>query len=152
MAVVALSDAVPVSERVSIGNGQELECVGIGVQSALSIYSRFPELKELSSGGKKNISAERIFEIAPGAISAIIAAGFGQPGNDKAERNATNLPMQIQLNLIEAIIRCTMPDGAGPFAVKAMEYTTYVKGFVRGILGTPEANDAATVGEASETT
>lgn len=138
MAVVSLLDALPVTENVPIGNDQELQCSGISFAGGAMLFGRFPELKDALSGKVDELNAERVLTLAPSAISAVIAAGTGFEGNQKAEKIAAGLPLQIQLNVVEAIIRRTMPDGAGPFVAKVAEYATYGKGFIEGVTGKAE--------------
>jgi hypothetical protein len=66
----------------------------------------------------RSISAEDLFTIAPDAVAAILAAGTGSPGNEDAEAAADRLPLEIQMDLLEAILEVTFPGGFGPFAAR----------------------------------
>jgi hypothetical protein len=51
-------------------------------------------------------------------VAAIIAAGCGYPGDDKAEAIAAKLPLDSQTDFLAAILRLTLPKGIGPFVNK----------------------------------
>jgi hypothetical protein len=52
------------------------------------------------------------------AVAAIIAAGCGYPGDEKAEAVAGRLSIDAQADLLAAILRLTLPAGLGPFVEK----------------------------------
>ncbi len=56
-----------------------------------------------------------IMDVAGPAIGAILAAGFGHPGNEDAEKRAAQLAAATQLKLLDKIVEKTMPDGFTPF-------------------------------------
>jgi len=61
-----------------------------------------------------------IIKAAPDVISAIIASGTGHFGEEEVEDDARNLPIEIQMDLLEAIGRLTFRSGFGPFAQRIM--------------------------------
>jgi hypothetical protein len=133
MAEVSLMDIVPVTKLVPIGNDQQLAAHGIGIEAAMHLFNRFPELKNLTNGKVEEVKPERIFEVAPRAIAAIIAAGANMANDQKAEKKAAILPLQIQLDFIQAVIERTMPDGPGPFLERLMMAMAVGKGLVSGL-------------------
>ena len=52
------------------------------------------------------------------AVAAIIAAGCGYPGDEKAEVVAGQLSLDAQADLLASILRLTLPKGIGPFVEK----------------------------------
>jgi hypothetical protein len=44
---------------------------------------------------------------------------FGAPGQERAEAVADNLSINVQADLLAAILRLTLPKGIGPFVAKA---------------------------------
>jgi hypothetical protein len=69
----------------------------------------------LGGGG---LTAEAVIAQGPQAVALIIAAGYGMPNDEKARQAAADLPMDVQLDLIAAIVKATLGGGAGPFAEK----------------------------------
>ena len=52
------------------------------------------------------------------AVAALLAAGCGYPGDEKAETVAASLPINLQADLLAAVMRMTLPHGLGPFVEK----------------------------------
>ena len=52
------------------------------------------------------------------AVAAIISAGCGYPGDEKAEAVAGKLSLDAQADLLASILRLTLPKGIGPFVEK----------------------------------
>jgi hypothetical protein len=115
--MVGLIDIAPAVETVNIG-GKQVSVPGISAKGIAHLLARFPELRKMMS--RVEVSEERLFEIGGDVIGAIIAAGCGYPGDEKAEAMATNLPAQTQADLLAKILKVTMPDGIGPFVEKLM--------------------------------
>ena len=63
----------------------------------------------------KEVAVDQLFAMGGDAVAAVIAAGCGYPGDDKAENVAANLPLDAQADLLAAILRLTLPKGVGPF-------------------------------------
>lgn len=130
--MVGLLDIAPVGEKVTI-DGKEVECIGVSVKGLALLIMRFPELKGLLNGNLAEFTADRLFQVAPDAIAAIIAAGTGTPGDDKAEKIAASLPLETQYDLLAAIGRRTMPGGAGPFVERINALSELALGFAQGV-------------------
>lgn len=79
------------------------------------LFYRFPGMSSLLSGA---FDPTTIAQSAAPAVGALIAAGTGHGGDDVEERAAAKLPLSCQLDLVEAIVRQTAPDGAGPFLTR----------------------------------
>ncbi len=110
--MVGLLDIVPAKTLVNI-QGTPVEVTGVSVKGVASLLARFPELRSLLSG--QEIGADKLMHIGGDIVAAIIAAGTGYPGDEKAEAVAVSLPLNDQAELVSAIIPLTMPEGLGPF-------------------------------------
>lgn len=100
---------------------------GVSAKGVSYLLARFPEVRKLMSGQALSLTPEAIMMLAPEAIAAIIATGCGivPDGSDdgakrqrEAEMEASDIPAELQLDLIGAILRVTMPGGVGPFVAK----------------------------------
>jgi hypothetical protein len=109
---LSLLDIGPVTEQVSVG-GKLLDVYGVSAKGIFTVLSRFPQVQSWFRSGKLDTS--RLVAEAPDAIAAIIAAGCGEPGNEEAEQAASRLPIEAQLDILEAIGRLTFTSGFGPF-------------------------------------
>lgn len=137
MALVDVTDIVPEFKAVTVGKDQEIAVYGMGVEQACYLVNRFPELKAMLKPGTKvaDFRVDKIFDAAPKAIGAICAAGANKFNDKKAEEVLAKLPMQYQLDIIEAIVDRSMPDGPGPFVEKVMAGMVYAQGFREGLNG-----------------
>lgn len=122
-----LLDISPSVATVAV-NGVDVSVTGVSAKGIATLLGRFPAIREMFAGRVADLSAEKIFELVPDAIAAIIAAGTGYPGNPEAEAKAESLPVGVQADIIQAIIDVTMPKGVGPF----MEQIAAVVGVVNG--------------------
>lgn len=113
--MVGLLDIAPLTEKVSVG-GKHLAVYGISAKGLVSLIARFPEIRLLMNG--KEVDVASLMAIGGEAISAIIAAGVGFPGDDKQEDAAGRLPLETQADILAAIIKVTLPNGVGPFIDK----------------------------------
>lgn len=78
-----------------------------------ALCERFEELIPIIEGGK--VDAAAIIKAAPKAIGALLAAGIGEFGNEKQEDDASDLPLEVQLDFLEGIINATFESGIDPF-------------------------------------
>lgn len=115
---LSLSDIGPLTENVPVGNGEFLAVRGVSASGVLALFLRFPELQSWMTGTK--VSGPTLIGLAPDAIAAIIAAGTGTPGDDGDEKRAAELPVDLQLDIIEVIGRLTFRKGFGPFVERVI--------------------------------
>ena len=102
--MAGLTDIIPPSEVV---HGVTLR--GISFKAVADLFGRFPEIGAVMSGTTPT-------SFGGDAIAAIIAAGSGYAGDAAQEAAASNLPADVQLDLLSPIIRLTIgPKGLGPF-------------------------------------
>jgi hypothetical protein len=109
---LSLIDIGGAREQVPVGDAL-LNITGVSARGALALFQRFPEMQKWFSGG--GLTASEMIIAGPDAVAAIIAAGTGHL-NDKAhEKIADELPIETQLDILEAIGRVTFKSGFGPF-------------------------------------
>jgi len=95
--------------------GVALPVSGISAEGIAYLFHRFPIARELIGGKSVDVTAETLVKLGPEAVAALIATGTGELNDRDAEKAAARLGLEDQLNLLEAIIRETMPSGPGPF-------------------------------------
>jgi hypothetical protein len=103
-----LDIAPPEAEKVAI-RGVELEIRGIGNAEFAKLLGRFPELRKAVSGAiaGDGAAAEQIGGVMP----AVIAAGFGQCGDESVEAAVVErLSIGEQSDLFGRIMKLTMPE------------------------------------------
>lgn len=113
--MVGLIDTASAVETVTIGK-VKVEVPGISAHGISILLRRFPELRKMMS--RKGADAELLMKMGPDIVVAAIAAGLGLPGDEAEEARARVLTFGPQLDLIEAILRVTFPDGLLPFVQK----------------------------------
>jgi hypothetical protein len=116
--MVSLLDIAPSSKQI-----HGVTVCGISAHGLAMLLPRFPELQQLMKG--QGLSPEQIIKIAPTAVAAIIAAGCGLAGDEKAEAIASRMPVEQQFDFLEAIGSVTFTSGFGPF-VKRLELLSEV--------------------------
>jgi hypothetical protein len=115
-AMLSLLDVLPRHERVSIGGGDQIDVYGISVEDIAKILERYPDV----FGQMVNI-AKKPTSIDPRLLGALVAAsqrtdGFASlVGNEEVEARARALSIGAQMKVMQALGRCTFPDGVGPF-------------------------------------
>jgi hypothetical protein len=133
-----LLDLAPQRARVKLasldedGNvvaNHEIEVGGLTMGHIAELLRRFPAVREAFSAAA-NMDADGLFTLLRDAIPPIIAAGVGHLGEEPYEERAAALSAEAQLMLFGAILKITMPDGAGPFAER-------VSGALGHLLRTP---------------
>ena len=113
--MVSLIDIAPTTETVNV-QGAAVAVHGISAKGVAYVLGRFPELRRLMSG--QTVDVEQLMAMGGDAVAAIIAAGCGYPADEKAEAVAGSLAIDIQADLLAAILRVTLPSGLGPFVEK----------------------------------
>lgn len=113
--MVGLLDIAPAVETVDV-RGSKVSIYGVSAKGIAHLLGRFPELRMLMSG--KEVAIEQLMTMGGDAVAAIIAAGCGYPGDEKAEVMAGSLPIETQADLLAGILKLTMPRGVGPFVEK----------------------------------
>jgi hypothetical protein len=114
---LSLADIAKLHEDVKIGPAEDqfVRIHGISAKVALTLINKYPAVltKALQGGGLK---FGDMVKAAPDVLSAIIVAGTGRDFNDDEElENAGELPIEVQMDILEAIGRLTFKSGFGPF-------------------------------------
>ena len=126
---LSLADIGKAHEDVKVGEGDDqfVRVYGVSAKVCLSLLQRFPEIltKAMAGGGVK---FNDIIAAAPDAIAAVIAAGTGHMGEEEVEEDANNLPIEVQMDILEAIGRLSFRSGFGPFAQRIMSLANAVPG------------------------
>jgi hypothetical protein len=128
--MVGLLDIAPLSKTVKIQNA-EIKVTGVSARGIAFLIGRFPEVKALFAEKSEPITPERLMQLAPEALAAVLACGCGYvegEGAKKAEEVISNLSAGDQLELLSAVLELTMPQGAGPFVEKLTAMVAAVGG------------------------
>jgi hypothetical protein len=113
--MVGLIDIAPATETVE-AQGNAVTVHGVSAKGLAHLLARFPELRRLMTG--QEVEVDQILAMGGDAVAAVIAAGCGYPGDNAVEAIAGNLSLDIQADLLAAILRLTLPRGIGPFVEK----------------------------------
>src|SRR4051812_2826892 len=106
--MVGLIDIAPKTEAIDV-QGTSVSVHGVSAKGVAKLLGRFPELRMLMTG--QNVETEKLMAMGGDAVAAIIAAGCGYPGDEKAETVAGSLAVAAQADLLAAILRVTLPAG-----------------------------------------
>lgn len=113
--MVGLIDIAPATETIE-AQGKPVTVHGVSAKGLAHLLARFPELRKLMTG--QDVQANQLLTTGGDAVAAIIAAGCGYRGDNAAEAIAGDLSLDIQADLLAAILRLTLPRGIGPFVEK----------------------------------
>lgn len=119
---LSLLDIAPLHERVRIGEGQELGVHGLSVDVIVRLFQRFPDVRGWMSG--TGVKMQNLLTVGPEVVAAVIAYATTrrdqQDRLEEAEVEAAELPVEIQLEILEAVGRLTFRNGFAPFASKVV--------------------------------
>jgi hypothetical protein len=115
--MVSLLDIADLTKSVPV-RGKEVTVFGISAQDVVYLLGKFPELRSLMAGNRAELTPEAMLKLAPAAVAAVVAAGTGSAGDEKAEAVAARLAIGEQVEIIAAIFELTFPQGIGPFVAK----------------------------------
>jgi hypothetical protein len=113
----SLTDIAPAVETVTIG-GVGIEVRGVGIDAIAAVLSASPELAALLRPGAAGLDATRLLVEAPTAMYALMAAATGGAGNAEQIEAARRLTFGAQVDLLDAIIRLSMPGGLLPLVAR----------------------------------
>ena len=107
---LSLADIGRLHKDVPVGDSF-VRVYGISAATALDLLNRYPEALTKAMGGKFG----EMIKTAPHVIGAILAAGVGKAGDAEAEAAAQGVPIEVQMDILEAIGGLTFTKGFGPF-------------------------------------
>lgn len=116
--MTSLTELANVPKKVKIGNA-EIEVRGVSGEDLIDLMQRFPDLGKVMAGVETDRAA--FLKKAPEAVAAIIAIGTSNGGKPDEEKAARNLGLGVQVELLDAILAQTFPNGVGPFVAKLQE-------------------------------
>ena len=111
---LSLLDIAPRFETVVISEEQSLRVRGLSAEDIKNLLVRFPSLGIIIAGN--TVDPSSILNLGPTIVGALCAAATGEMGNPDAEELAASLSIESQLDILEALGRCTFSKGFGPFA------------------------------------
>jgi len=126
--MLSLLDVLPRHERVDIGGGQMVDVFGVSGEDVGKILSRYPDAFEqmVNSGGRPT-------GMDPGLLGAMLSAcqrnGSEESllGNETVEKRCRSLAIGAQMKMLQALGRCTFPDGVGPFLEGLMSISSVAR-------------------------
>lgn len=111
-----LSDIIPPQHRIVItlanDEAQEVDVRGLNLQDVASLMARYPEVIEQFDG---RLDAMAILKLGPQVVAAVMAMACGAPNDRGAEAALLALPLGKQAEILNVVVRETMPNGVGPF-------------------------------------
>jgi len=117
--MVGLLDIAPIGVTVDV-EGQKLMVTGISAEGIAYLLQEYPaalNLRNLISTDENDAGlVAKLLSLGPGVVASVIAAGCGYPGNQDAIKLAAGFPMTAQADVLDAIVRKTLPRGLIPFA------------------------------------
>ena len=148
---LSLDDIGGVMIRVPVGESFAM-VRGLSFVDILGLFQRYPEARKWFGQGLK---AQDLLALAPAAIGAVIAGGFGKLGDDAAEAKASSINVETQLDLLTAIGKATFRDGFGPFVKRLAEALGVVEsasfGKAQATNSLPQSNPSSPPVSPSET-
>ena len=109
---LSLTDIGAPHTKVSVGDKQ-VDVYGLSAENLIVLLQRFPEAGKWLAPGKVNMT--EMIAAAPKLLSAIIATATGSPEDKESEAVASKLSIEIQLDILDAVVKLTFKDGFGPF-------------------------------------
>lgn len=113
--MTSLLDIGPVTKKVELRPGFELEVRGVTAKAVLLMLNDFPELRKLMAASGPPITPDMLIAQAPGVIATFIAAGCGYLGNKEALAKVDELTIGEQGDLVLEIWQLTFPRGVSSF-------------------------------------
>ena len=123
---VKLTDIVAIETPVTIGE-HTFQVRGLPATHLAQLLFRFPEFQDLVASDK-DITATQILSLATACVGAVLAAAVGMAGEADQEAAAAKLPAGTQLEILEAAIRLSAPNGIGPFVETLISLVSEVGG------------------------
>lgn len=123
--MTSLLDIGPLTEEVPVSGEKIVTVYGVTPEGFFYLLHKFPLLQEMFSGGNRNVDMDALREIGAECVACALAVATTSRSYmsqkewlDIVEATANvamNLPAHIQMDLFQAAIHLTFPDGIGPF-------------------------------------
>lgn len=123
-------DIAPASETVA-----GVPVTGVTLRMVAGLMAKSPVLGAMIGGG--TVDAAQLAGAAPDAVTALVTAAIGRPGDAAAEAKFDGLPLGLQAQFLDAAIRVTFPEGIGPFKDRLLRLASALT------VSAPAAGDAA---------
>lgn len=114
--MTGLLDIAPASKPVLVPSDDgevSVNVRGLSISDIRDLLARFPEVVGMLGSGK--VKPADVIRMGPDIVAAIIAAACGNPGHEKVEAFARELGAGVQVEILTATLKLTMPRGPGPF-------------------------------------
>ena len=112
--MVGLLDIAPANRIVTTSLG-DISVPGLTINALVTIAKKHPELVQLLQQGELNLSFDQIADLGLDVMATFLAAGLGYPGDPAAEQRCKDLKAEDALDLGNAIIEESFPNGAKSF-------------------------------------
>jgi hypothetical protein len=126
-----LRDIGPLTIPLEVG-GTTIKFAGLSVGDIFDLSERFTVFHALVEGGTAGLvkalrDTPALLKQFPEAVCAAVAVSTGERGDKGAEAAAAALPMSVQLEMVDAMLRATFREGVGPFVQMIDRLTTITK-------------------------
>lgn len=114
--IIGLKDLVRRSVDVPTEHGT-LRVYALSAKSIAHLLAEFPIARKLLSGKATDgdFSLEKLVELAPGLVAALIAAGVDAVEDPETRELAGNLDVGTQVALLAGVVEASLPNGLTPF-------------------------------------
>jgi hypothetical protein len=113
-------DIAPATETVA-----GVPVTGVTLHMVAGLMTKSPVLGAMIAGG--TVDAAQLAGAAPDAVTALVLAAIGRPGDAAAEEKFKGLPLGLQAQFLDAAIRATFPEGVGPFKETLLRLASALK-------------------------
>ena len=113
--MVGLIDIAPAAHRVLVPTSQgdaPVDVRGLTFEDIRDLMVRYPKFIDMMDSG---LNAKAVMMAGPDAAAAVMAMACGSGNNPDVEKIMLTLPLGIQIEILGAMVKLTMPRGVDPF-------------------------------------
>lgn len=114
--ILSLMDLPMKTEEVVFDSENSLRVRGLSMKEITLLLKRFPTMAGFFAG--VGFDPTQMVDLGPEIVGALCASAMGELGNEEAEARAATIPIGLQMDILEAMGRCTFSNGFGPFATR----------------------------------
>lgn len=121
--MVGLLDIAPSNKSVETSFGK-VDVPGLTLNALVHVVKRHPKLFDLIQGKTMELAFTEVADLGLDVAASVLAAGLGYPGDEAAEKRCKELKPEDALDLGQAILEESFPNGSKSFfdkVSKAME-------------------------------